>query len=73
MRNYKQKRKLRVLSQLGKMTKSIFILFSILFYFIFLLIDVLKECIRELHTGCHDLAKRLSQYLYFFSFPLDYY
>jgi len=22
---------------------------------------------------CHDLAKRLSQYLYFFSFLLDYY
>jgi len=51
MRNYKQKRKLRVLSQLGKMAKSIFILFSILFYFIFLLMDVLKGWIRELHTG----------------------
>ena len=25
------------------------------------------------YPKCHDLAKQLSQYLYFFSFPLDYY
>jgi len=39
----------------------------------FFAINVLEATHELPINNCHDLAKQLSQYLYFFSFLLDYY